>query len=96
MPELIPKSEFVNLDARVRCPTPDCLGDLVLFPTGAVDRDGIPEFTNSTLCPLCMTGYDLEPDITDRDLYLRVSWIRANPGERVPDVVTPPAGDEGT
>jgi hypothetical protein len=81
----IPKSSFVNPDARVRCPTPDCWGDLVLFPTGNTDADGIPEFANATLCPLCMTGFDLDPDISDRDLYLRVAWMQANPG------VTPPA-----
>ena len=81
----IPKSSFVNPDARVRCPTPDCWGDLVLFPTGNTDADGIPELANATLCPLCMTGFDLGPDISDRDLYLRVAWMQANPG------VTPPA-----
>ncbi|MBM3664519.1 MAG: hypothetical protein FJW92_01825 [Actinobacteria bacterium] len=89
MPETIPKSKFVNPDARVRCLTPECWGDLVLFPTGNTDQDGIPEFANATLCPLCMTGFDLDPDITDRDLFLRVSWMRANPGEPLPDEVRP-------
>ncbi|MGA0068165.1 MAG: hypothetical protein ACO3PB_01705 [Miltoncostaeaceae bacterium] len=89
MPETIPKSTFVNPDARVRCLTPECLGDLVLFPTGNTDQDGIPEFANATLCPLCMTGFDLDPDITDRELFLRVSWMRANPGAPLPDEVRP-------
>ncbi len=89
----VTKSMFVNPDARVRCPTPDCWGDLVLFPTGAVDLDGIPQFANATLCPLCMSSFDLEPDISDRDLYLQVAWMRANPGATVPDQVKvdPPA-----
>lgn len=89
MSQTIPKSEFVNPDARVRCITPECWGDLVLFPTGKTDQDGIPEFANATLCPLCMTTFDLEPDITDRDLFLRVSWMRANPGQPLPDAVGP-------
>lgn len=93
MAQRIPKSEFVNPDARVKCRTPDCWGDLVLFPTGNTDQDGIPELSNATLCPLCMTGFDLVPDISDRDLYLRVSWMRANPGEPIPDQLPDPPGD---
>ena len=93
MAEQIPKSAFINPDARVKCLTPGCWGDLVLFPTGNVDDDGIPEFSNATLCPLCMTGFDLVPDVSDRDLYLKVSWIRANPGAPLPDDV--PRPDEG-
>lgn len=85
MAQHIPKSAFVNPDARIRCRTPGCWGDLVLFPTGTTDDDGIPEFSNATLCPLCMTGFDLDPDITDRDLYVKVSWMRANPGASPPD-----------
>lgn len=95
MAQTIAKSAFVNPDARVRCLTPDCWGDLVLFPTGNTDQDGIPEFANATLCPLCMTGFDLEPDITDRDLFLRVSWMRANPGAPLPDDVRPEDLAEG-
>ncbi len=72
------KSDFVNPDARVRCPTPDCWGDLVLFPTGMVDEEGLPAFQNVTHCPLCGTRSALEPDITDRDLYLRIAWLREN------------------
>ncbi len=90
MPPVIPKSNFVNPDARITCLTPGCWGDLVLFPTGEVDHDGIPGFANATLCPLCMTGFDLDPDISDRDLYLQVSWLRANPGEALPDEVPAP------
>jgi hypothetical protein len=75
------KSDFANVDARVRCPTPDCFGDLLLFPTGASDHDGIPEFAGYTVCPLCRHSFDLDEDMSDRDLYLRVSWLRANPGE---------------
>lgn len=72
------KSDFVNPDARVRCPTDDCWGDLVLFPTGATDDEGIPSFHDATVCPLCGTRYDLEPDLTDRDLYLKIAGLRAN------------------
>jgi hypothetical protein len=36
-----------------------------------------------------MTTFDLEPDITDRDLFLRVSWMRVNPGQPLPDAVGP-------
>lgn len=79
MAEPIPKSAFVNPDARVRCITPDCWGDLVLFPTGEVDAEGIPSFSNTTVCPLCGQRFELDPDIGDRDLYLKVSWLRANP-----------------
>jgi hypothetical protein len=75
------KSDFANVDARVRCLTPDCWGDLLLMPTGRVDEDGIPGFQPYTLCPLCRKGFDLEDDMTDRDLYLRIAWLRANPGE---------------
>ena len=75
------KSEFANIDARVRCPTPDCWGDLVLMPTGQVDQDGIPLFQPYTVCPLCGTAYELEEDVADRDLYLRIAWLRANPDE---------------
>jgi len=75
----IRKSRFQNPDARVRCPTDDCLGDLVLMPTGAVDAEGIPEFAAETVCPLCMRTFGLEDDISDRELYLRIAWLRANP-----------------
>lgn len=77
-PAPLRKSDFANLDARVRCPTEDCWGDLVLFPTGAVDQDGIPSFMDATVCPLCGTRFALEPDVADRDLYLRIAWMRAN------------------
>jgi len=80
-PEPIPKSRFANVDARVRCPTPDCWGDLLLFPTGAQDSEGIPEFQPFTACPLCGTTFPLTQDMDDRDLFLRVSWLRANPLE---------------
>jgi hypothetical protein len=90
VPERILKSTFVNPDARVRCPTADCWGDLVLFPTGEVDTDGIPAFADGTLCPLCMRSFEIEPDISDRDLYLKVAWIRANPGQTPPDHIEPP------
>lgn len=75
------KSAFANVDARVRCITPDCFGDLVLFPTGETDDDGVPRFAAYTVCPLCRSSFDLEEDMSDRDLYLRVAWLRANPGE---------------
>ncbi len=81
-PEHLRKSDFVNPDARVRCPTEDCWGDLVLFPTGAVDEEGIPAFHDATICPLCGHRYELEPDIDDRDLYLRIAGLRANQSTR--------------
>jgi hypothetical protein len=72
------KSDFANPDARTRCPTPDCWGDLVLFPTGEVDVDGVPSFQNQTVCPLCGQRFELAPDVDDRELYLRIAWLRAN------------------
>lgn len=82
MPEArLKKSDFANVDARVRCVTPDCWGDLVLFPTGHVDDDGIPSFAPYTVCPLCHTSFEIEEDMSDRDLYLRVAWLRTNPEE---------------
>jgi len=77
---LLAKSAFANYDARVRCPTEDCWGDLLLFPSGEVDEDGVPRYQNFTACPLCAEVFPLEPDIEDRDLYLRIAWLRANPG----------------
>ena len=78
MADRLRKSDFVNPDARVRCPTTDCFGDLLLFPTGESDAEGIPSFHDSTQCPLCHRWFDLEPDITDRDLYLKIAWMREN------------------
>jgi hypothetical protein len=72
------KRDFANLDARVRCPTEDCWGELLLMPVGA-DEEGIPVFAKRTMCPLCGEFFDIEQDMSDRDLYLRVSWLRANP-----------------
>lgn len=72
------KSDFANPDARTRCLTPDCWGDLLLFPTGTVDREGIPSFQATTQCPLCGTWFELEPDVADRDLYLKIAWLREN------------------
>jgi len=77
----IPKTAFANIDARLRCPTPDCWGDLLLIPTGRTDEDGIPAFQPFTGCPLCGQSFGLEDDMTDRDLFLRISWLRANPHE---------------
>lgn len=78
------KSDFANPDARVRCLTPDCWGDLVLFPTGEVDAEGIPAFHDATICPLCGGRFELEPDIADRDLYLKIAHMRANQQSRLP------------
>ncbi len=72
------KRDFANVDARVRCPTEDCWGELLLMPTGA-DEERFPVFAERTMCPLCGEFFDIEQDMTDRDLYLRVSWLRANP-----------------
>jgi hypothetical protein len=74
------KSDFANIDGRARCPTEDCWGDLLLIPTGEVDADGIPAFQPFTACPLCGSSFALEADVSDRDLYLRIAWLRANPG----------------
>jgi hypothetical protein len=76
----LPKSAFANIDARTRCPTADCWGDLLLIPTGRTDGEGIPSFQPFTACPLCGQAFDLEGDVSDRDLFLRISWLRANPG----------------
>jgi hypothetical protein len=75
----LPKSAFANVDARTRCTTEDCWGDLLLMPTGRVDLDGIPSFQPFTACPLCGETFDLDEDLSDRDLYLRIAWLRANP-----------------
>jgi hypothetical protein len=77
--ESIPKSAFANADGRARCPTPDCWGDLILFPTGDGDADGVPAFRPFTACPLCGGAVDIGQDMTDRELYLRVAWLRVNP-----------------
>jgi hypothetical protein len=81
MPAPIPKSAFANPDGRVRCPTPECWGDLVLFPTGEQDADGVPAFQPYTACPLCDGTFRIEHDMSDRDLFLRIAWLRANPWE---------------
>ena len=80
-PASLAKSAFANVDARVRCPTGECWGDLLLIPSGRADDEGIPSFQPFTACPLCGTGFEIEQDMTDRDLFLRVSWLRANPHE---------------
>jgi hypothetical protein len=80
-PTTLPKSAFANIDGRMRCPTPDCWGDLMLIPTGRTDEDGIPAFQPFTACPLCGRSFGLEDDMSDRDLFLRISWLRANPHE---------------
>ncbi len=90
MPARIPKSTFANYDGRIRCPTPDCWGDLLLFPTGEVDADGVPHFQDYTVCPLCTTAFDLDPDVDDRELYLRIAWYRANPGAEPDDLMRDP------
>lgn len=77
----LPKSAFANVDARVRCPTDDCWGDLVLFPVGTTDEHGMPHFQPITACPLCGQTFALDQDIGDRELFLRISWLRANPDE---------------
>ena len=79
MPERLKKSAFANIDGRLRCPTDDCWGDLLLFPNGEHDADGIPGYQPYTACPLCGTTFGLDGDMSDRDLYLRISWLRANP-----------------
>lgn len=75
------KTDFLNIDARVRCPTEDCWGELLLMPTGEADEEGIPVFLARTMCPLCGGVFEIEQDMTDRDLFLKVSHMRANPME---------------
>ena len=53
----------------------------MLIPTGATDEDGSPSFQPFTVCPLCGQTFELEQDLSDRDLFLRISWLRANPHE---------------
>lgn len=91
MPEqVLKKSHFANIDGRVRCLTPDCWGDLLMMPTGRQDTEGIPEFLPYTACPLCMTSFEIEQDMSDRDLYLKVSWMRANPDRADDELPKPP------
>lgn len=78
------QSDFANADARSRCPTPDCWGELVLMPTGETDIEGLPAFLSVTACPLCGGRFAIEQDMGDRDLYLRIAWLRANPDADVP------------
>ncbi|MFN8123342.1 MAG: hypothetical protein U0237_13020 [Thermoleophilia bacterium] len=79
------KTDFANIDARVRCPTEDCWGELLLMPTGAADEEGIPAFLERTMCPLCGGVFEIEQDMSDRDLFLKVSHMRANPMEGLDD-----------
>jgi hypothetical protein len=72
-------SDFANVDGRVRCPTDDCWGDLLLIPSGRSDEEGIPEFQPFTACPLCGNGFRIVPDMSGRDLWQRIAWLRANP-----------------
>lgn len=88
-PAPLRKSDFANIDARVRCPAEDCLGDLLLMPSGRTDHDGVPAFLAFTQCPLCGRDYAIADDMADRDLYLRIAWLRANPGA---DPESPPPG----
>lgn len=81
------KSDFANVDARLRCPTEDCWGDLLLIPRGEHDEDGVPAFQPFTACPLCGGTFEIEQDLSDRELYLKVAWLRANP-----DAAGPPTG----
>ncbi len=84
------KSAFANIDGRARCITPGCWGDLLLMPTGQQDIEGIPSFLPQTVCPLCMRSYPVEQDMTDRQLYLRVSWLQANPHASEDDIPDSP------
>lgn len=77
-PEL-KSSDFANVDARVRCPTDECWGDLMLLPSGHSDEEGIPEFQPFTACPLCGSSFRITSDMSGRDLWQRIAWLRANP-----------------
>ena len=88
--QLLKKSDFANIDGRVRCITPDCWGDLLMMPTGRQDEEGLPEFLPYTACPLCMNSFEIEQDMSDRDLFLRVSWMRANPDRAEDEFSEPP------
>ena len=50
----------------------------------------MPSFPPFTACPLCGSTFPIEQDMSDRDLYLKVSWLRANPGAGEDEV--PPGG----
>jgi hypothetical protein len=52
----------------------------MLFPTGAADEEGFPVYQPFSACPLCLEAYDIGSDLSDRELYLRIAWLRANPG----------------
>jgi len=80
----IPKSAFANADARIRCITAECWGDLMLMPTGAQDVEGFPAYQPFTACPLCLSSFSLDDDISDRDLFLTIAWRRSNP-DAMPD-----------
>ena len=78
-PPELRSSDFANVDARVRCPTDDCWGDLMLIPSGRADEEGIPEFQAFTACPLCARSFRITEDMSGRDLWQRIAWLRANP-----------------
>src|SRR5262249_61006985 len=56
------KSAFDKYDAGVRCPTEDCWGDLLLFPTGEADEDGVPGYQKFTAGPLGAQVFRRDPD----------------------------------
>jgi hypothetical protein len=60
------------------------------MPTGRTDEEGLPSYRDFTACPLCLESFPLDSDITDRELFLRVSWLRANP-----DAMPDDAGERG-
>lgn len=88
------KSDFANVDARLRCPSEGCWGDLLLIPWGVGDAEGMPAFQPFTACPLCGGTFDIEQDLSDRDLYLRVAWLRANPEAQGPPTGAPRPVDD--
>ena len=78
-PSELRASDFANVDARIRCPTDDCWGELLLIPSGSTDEEGIPDFQPFTGCPLCGTNFRITANMSGRDLWQRISWLRANP-----------------
>jgi hypothetical protein len=77
----IPRRLFANADGRSACPNLYCDGELMPVQSGGVDVDGIPAFLPETICPRCNIRYVLADDMTDRELYLRIAWLRENPFE---------------
>ena len=76
-----PKSAFANIDGADPLPHPGLLGGPAADPHGRRRRGGHPLLPALHRLPAVRPGFDLEQDVSDRDLFLRISWLRANPHE---------------